>query len=281
MNDEKKAGSKEPTTPKTQDKKNNLNTPDAKPESIKESEPQKDSQVPETVINAEPSIIESSHNTIITLMEQITKDPKDIESDITTLEEKKLELKTHIQTLKNSIKPIKKLDRKYKPGIKETSKVTFQKRSNIKLEIKYLKNHLLRINDELVTKKLQLRLKAEQISVDLKIDNLTIKAQSKDWTSRNKRFLECKILNFLNSGLIEFKDQIIKMKDLATAGDEESSSEFTKQLGQLMDVIDTDLYLLCSREAKKTTYEAIRLTLINWDSNENSQFEKLIFTLNN
>ncbi len=278
---EKMQNSNEPTPPVTKDKKTNGNTPDAKPESIKESELQKDSQVPETVINAETSIIESSHKDIITLMEEVTNESKNLESDITILEEKKLELKNHIQTLKNLIKPIKKLDRKYNTNIKEISKVTFQKRSNTKLEIKYLKNHLLRLNDELVTKKNQLKLKSKQISIDLKNDNLIIKAQSKDWTLRNKHFLEIKILNFLNSGLNEFKDEIIKLKDLATASDENSSSEFTKQLGQLMDNNDTELYVLCSYEAKKPTYEAVKLTLINWDSKENSQFEKLIFTPNN
>ncbi len=252
---------------KTNGDNSNVNTPDAKPE-LNDSKVkpltidviQKDYSIDDIFLsmNAKSARIKQLH-TLIT----------DLEINISTLKEQKVSLSLRV-------KPVGRLIKKFNPEGLVFDNISFQDRKAIKLEIKIIKNQLILLNNQLSELKKELSSQASTINNELKKDELINKAQSNDWTKRNRWSIEARIIKTLNNSLKKDQSNLVSLQSLASSEAINAKEEFAKALQNFLDNEDAETSILCSYKLRSSLYEAIRLTLTDWDNSLTPEFTKLI-----
>ena len=101
--------------------------------------------------------------------------------------------------------------------------------------------------------------------------------EEKDPLERNKGLAQSILLNFLNQ-MLDKDETKEKLDHLASFSKNEKTQEFYSELNEFIYDEDTELYIMCSGVLKTRLYNALRLTLKNWDPAEGLKFNEIIFT---
>jgi len=187
------------------------------------------------------------------------------------------QIKTRILELSAKVKPISRLEKKFNPRGKIFVKITPQQRKTIKHEIKMLKNQKILIEDQNSEANAELSQIDKNMRGDLKLDELRNKAQSKHWINRNRRFVEARILKTLNTSIKDYKEELVTLYSISTSDINSINGEFEKALSKFLDKVDIETAILCSHELRKESYEIIRRTIAEWDTETTPEFTKLVF----
>ena len=198
------------------------------------------------------------------------------QADITKLEVEVKTLKSQRAELRKQIKPIRKSVRKFNPNGEKFESVAPHDRKAIRHQITVLTNQIILKQDLLATKKAAFAKYSDSVSAMMKKSELVNKAQSKNWTKRNRWSIEDRIVKTLNKISVE---NIAILQDLAREANSETDDSkvlFDTKLQKTLDDFDAETSILCSYELKNDLYAAIYLTLKIWDPQQVPAFEKLV-----
>jgi len=213
---------------------------------------------------------------IIGMMNASSSQLQTLQAEITKLDEEVETLKTQRAELRKQIKPIRKSVKKFNPDGITYTPVAPHDRKAIRLQIKVLTNQIILKEDSLATIKAAFAKYSDSVSAMMKKSELVNKAQSKNWTKRNRWSIEARIVKTLNKISVE---NIAILQDLARMANSETDDSkvlFDTKLQKTLDDFDAETSILCSYELKNDLYAVIYLTLKNWDSEKVPAFEKLV-----
>jgi hypothetical protein len=111
----------------------------------------------------------------------------------------------------------------------------------------------------------------------LRYQNLRAKAKSEYYHNKSSYFVKQRILKILNS--ITQSDQkpfLVDLKLLADHSSGDGLKKFNEGMRDLLDDFDEDLVILCSHKYREKYYTIIRLTLLQWNPESESEIEKLV-----
>ena len=253
--------------------KSNKASSDANSEMNKKGNDSQNSKTNQKDDPQKPTITE-----IFAMMNKSTKEFNLSRSLITELETEIDTLKKQKERLQETVKPIRRMERKFNPdGIVMVSCPTHD-RKGIRHEIRVLTNQLILKEDQLMSKKNELAAYSNQISIDMKKAELVNKAQSRQWTKRNRWSIEARIVKTLNKLRSEDIKGLRELATLAKSKAANSKITFNNALQTTLDEYDPETSILCSYELRSVMYEAIRTSLMEWDNRKAPEFSKLKFT---
>jgi septal ring factor EnvC (AmiA/AmiB activator) len=198
-----------------------------------------------------------------------------LQADITKEEIDIDEFKTQRAELQKQIKPIRVSVKKFNPnGLKFTS-VAPHDRKAIRHQIKVFTNQIILKEDTLATKKAGFAKYSDSVSAMMKKSELVNKAQSKNWTKRNRWSIEARIVKTLNRIKAENISTLRELAKLAAAKKADSKEAFDKMLQDTLDEYDQETSILSSYQLRSSLYASIRATLKTWDSKKAGEFTAL------
>jgi hypothetical protein len=242
------------------------------PKKNEDKKNQKTTNLQEKDIPKERSVAE-----IMALMNTRSQEFQEMRTNISNIELDISSKKEKISELQLQIKPVRRVVRKLNPdGIKFES-VSPHDRKSIRQEIKLLKNQVILKEDELDKMKTNYAGYNIDITTDMKNTELINKGQSTYWTKRNRWSVEARIVKTLNRLKADDVVTLRKLSRLAKSNADNSKLKFDNELQKVLDEFDPETSILCSYALRSTMYEAIRLTLSEWNSRSTADFTKLIF----
>ena len=110
----------------------------------------------------------------------------------------------------------------------------------------------------------------------LQYQNLRAKAQSELYHNKSGYFVKQRILKILNTiAHSNQKPSLIDLKQLADHSSDEEVKKFNEGMRDLLDEFDEELVILCSHKFREKYYRTIRLTLLQWNPESDSEIEEL------
>lgn len=111
----------------------------------------------------------------------------------------------------------------------------------------------------------------------LQYQNLRAKAKSEYYHKKSNHFVKQRILKILNTIIqSDKKTALVDSKHLADNSSGEGVKKFNEGMRDLLDVFDEDLVILCSHKYREKYYTIIRLTLLQWNPESESEIEELV-----
>jgi hypothetical protein len=190
--------------------------------------------------------------------------------------DKKRELKDQLKVIKKSIAPVSRTKQKIRV-IELDEKPERAERKELRAKKEEIEEQLFLINDHIEDKEAELsRLTGTSIQY-IKKRKLYNKSQSRRYVRNNSHLIRHKLIRFLNQCTdSEHKTELMDLKLKASDTSDEGIQQFSESLRELMDKVNAETAIMCSGVAKKDSYESIRLTLLKWDPEVETQIDELV-----
>lgn len=234
-----------------------------------------DTQSPSTQTKQEEAPKKYEVGDIFGMMTASSSKLQSLQADITKEEIDVDSIKSQRTELQKQIKPIRVSVKKFNPDGLKFASVAPHDRKAIRYQIKMLTNQLIIKNDLLAGKKAEFAKYSVSVSAMMKKLELKNKAQSKDWTKRNRWSIEARIVKTLNAIKAKNISKLRELAKLAAAKNADSKEAFDKMLQQTLDTFDQETSILCSYELRSSLYASIRATLKTWNSKKATEFTTL------
>jgi len=111
----------------------------------------------------------------------------------------------------------------------------------------------------------------------LQYDSLRAKAKSSYYHSKSSYFVKQRILQILNTIIqSDQRPALVELKQQADHTSGDGLKQFNKGMRDLLDVFDDELVIRCSHYNRELYYKIIRLTLLQWDPESDTEIEELV-----
>jgi hypothetical protein len=201
---------------------------------------------------------------------------KSVRKELDEYYNKKRELKDQLKVIKKSISPVSRTKQKIRV-IKLDEKPERAEKKELRTKKEEIEEQLFLINDHIEDKEAELsRLTGTSIRY-IKKRKLYNKSQSRRYVRNNSHLIRHKLVRFLNQCIdSEYKPELIDLKSKASDTSDEGAQQYTESLRDLMYKVNTETAIMCSGVAKKDSYESIRLTLLEWDTEAEQPIDELV-----
>jgi len=106
---------------------------------------------------------------------------------------------------------------------------------------------------------------------------LRAKAKSSYYHSKSSYFVKQRILKILNTIIkSDQKPDLVKVKQLADHSSGNGLKQFNAGMRDLLDVFDEDLVILCSHKHREEYFNLMRLTMLKWDPDSDTEINELV-----
>lgn len=213
---------------------------------------------------------------IFSAMNAKTREMEELRDSIRVLELDLAASKSELERLMKLVKPVGRLTKKFNPNSEKFPTISPTEKRALKVKIRVMKNQILLKKDNLDKKRTSYNLYHKATLEQMKLDELRNKAQSGHWVKRNKWSVTARLVKFLNMLLVEHRESLLELAELAKVTDSYKGGDFAKKLESLLDAHDVETAILCSHELRSELYTSIGVTLKEWDTTISSQFTQLV-----
>lgn len=182
--------------------------------------------------------------------------------EINNVEEEIKELKNYISELKAKLKNKKMVLRYQKSDITILNSTG---RQAIKLEINYLNNKKLSLEEKLFELKEEFDKMNDTINSKLISDKIILRTKNIHWCIRNKWQIKTRVLSLLENLKLEKSEEIFELKSNLTSVD-----SFNKSLRDLLNKHKPTLSKYCTNELYPLIFPEIYEIIKQWDGNFDS-----------
>lgn len=222
------------------------------------------------------STSDTSEVTLEETFAQLNEDGKlllETEEEIKSLEEKISRLKAEKLNYRKSVKPISRARQRFNPNPNAPKILTSIQRQSTLRKIDLLDNQILLCSDELHSKKELFKSRSMTLRGMLREAKTKQRAASTQWTRRNSKSIETRVLNVLNDPHVRKSAEFKALQRLSKSNSVQSKKSFDATLKQLLKNNSTETYLLCNGKAKELVFQKVKLGLKSLSSKSQIRFE--------